>query len=98
MKKRTLRNQTCHNNSILRRAVGLETNGWKVQADIPDFKRPPVMNHARPDIVARKGKQTRIIEVETPDSRFRDRPQHKKLREYARNHKRTEFNVRTCDI
>jgi hypothetical protein len=82
----------------MKRARGLEANGWSVQADIRGFKRPPVMNHARPDIVAKKGTRTRIIEVETPDTRFRDRPQHRKLREYARNHKKTEFNVRTCDM
>ncbi|HJT10259.1 MAG TPA: hypothetical protein VJ771_05690 [Candidatus Nitrosotalea sp.] len=96
MSKRTRRSQTCHNNSILRRAVGLEANGWKVKADIQGFKRPPVLNHSRPDIIATKGKRRRIIEVETTDTRFRDRPQHRKLREYARNHRRTEFNVRTC--
>jgi len=82
----------------MKRAVGLETNGWKVKADIPGFKRPPMMNHAIPDIVAKKGKRIKIVEVETPDTRFRDRPQHRKLREYARNHKKTEFNVRTCDM
>ena len=96
MTRRTRKSQTCHNNSILRRAIGLESYGWKVKADIPGFKRPPVMNHARPDIIAMKGRHTRIIEVETQDTRFRDRPQHRKLREYARNHRRTEFNVRTC--
>lgn len=96
--KRTKRAQTCHNGSVLRRAVGLEANGWSVKADISGFKRPPVLNGARPDIIAKKGKKIRIIEVETPNTRFSDRPQHRKLREYAKTHKRTEFNVRTCDV
>jgi len=96
--KRTRHAQTCHNGSVFKRAVGLEANGWSVKADISGFKRPPVLNGARPDIIAKKGKKIRIVEVETPDTRFRDRPQHRKLREYARNHKRTEFNVRTCDM
>jgi hypothetical protein len=98
MTKRSKRGQTCHNFSVMKRAVGLEANGWKVKADIPGYKRPAVMNHARPDIVAKKGKRVKIIEVETPETRFRDRPQHRKLREYARNHRKTEFNVRTCDM
>lgn len=84
--------------SVLRRAVGLEANGWNVRADISGFNRPSTLNGARPDIVARKGKRVRIIEVETPETRFRDRPQHRRLRGYARTHKKTEFNVRTCDV
>ena len=96
--KRSKHAQTCHNGSVFKRAIGLESNGWSVKADISGFKRPPILNGARPDIIAKKGKKIRIIEVETPDTRFRDRPQHRKLREYTRNHKRMEFNVRTCDM
>jgi len=36
------------------------------------------------------------IEVETAETRSRDKPQHKLLREYGRNHRNTEVNVRTC--
>ena len=95
---RSRQGQTCHNNSVLRRAIGLKSNGWKVKADLPGFKKPPILNGARPDIIAMKGKRKRIIEVETPETRFKDIPQHRKLRDYARNHSRTIFNVRTCSM
>ena|SRR2546426_12267847 len=100
MTKRSRRGQTCHNISVRRRAAQLETYGWKVKADIPDFPRPPTLKvdgrGVRPDIFARKGKRTRIIEVETSDTRYRDLPQHRLLREFGRTHKKTEVRVRTC--
>lgn len=96
MTKRSTKNQTCHDYSVLRRAVGLKTNGWKVKADVPGFTRPSTLNGSRPDIIATKGKYGRIIEVETKDSRKRDRQQHKNLRNYAKSHKNFRFMMRTC--
>jgi len=97
MAKRTKHNQTCHNSSVAKRAAGLVANDWKVKADISGYKQPETLNGARPDIIAKKGGITRIIEVETPESMKKDKEQHKKLRDYARNRKNTEINVRTCD-
>ncbi len=101
MTKRSRKIQTCHDTSVRRRAAGLESKGWKVDADIPDYDRPRTLKvggkGVRPDIFAEKGKRTRIIEVETPQTRFKDLPQHRLLREYGRSHKKTEVNVRTCD-
>lgn len=98
---RSKRSQTCHNTSVRRRATGLESKGWNVKADIPDFDRPKTLHvrekGVRPDIFATKGKRTRIIEVETRETRYRDLPQHRLLRAYGRSHKKTEVNVRTCD-
>ena len=100
MSKRSRENQTCHDISVRRRASQLETYGWHVQADLPDFDRPPILNvgdkRVKPDIYAIKGRKKRIIEVETLETRRRDRPQHKLLREYGREHGNTEVNVRTC--
>ncbi len=100
MSKRSQKNQTCHDISVRRRASQLETYGWHVQADLPDFDKPPTLNvggkGVRPDIYAVKGKKKRIVEVETQETRFRDKPQHRLLREYGRNQKNTEVNVRTC--
>lgn len=98
--KRSRKNQSCHDVSVRRRASQLETNGWNVKADLSDFDRPKTLQVSgkgvRPDIIATKGKKTRIIEVETPDSRFKDKPQHRLLRKYGRSKKNTEVNVRTC--
>lgn len=100
MTKRSKRNKTCHDISVRRRAAQLETYGWNVKADLPDFTRPQTLKvdgkGVKPDIFARKGKKTKIVEVETPETRYRDLPQHRLLREYGRAHKKTEVNVRTC--
>ncbi len=96
MVKRSKKNQTCHDESVLRRAVGLETNGWNVHADIRGFTRPRNLNGSRPDIYATKKGKTRMIEVETTESRFKDRKQHQNLRKYAKSRKNTSFMVRTC--
>ena len=100
MKKRSKKNQTCHDISVRKRAVQYEANGWDVLADIPEYDRPPVLRAngkgAKPDLIVQKGKRRKIIEVETPETRFRDKPQHRILREFGRNHKNTEVNVRTC--
>jgi len=101
MTKRSRRMQTCHDASVRRRAAGLESKGWDIQADIPDYDRPKTLKvegrGVRPDIFAIKGKRTRIIEVETPETRFRDLPQHRLLRAFGRSRKKTEVHVRTCD-
>ena len=96
MSKRSKRNQTCHNKSVAKRAAGLIANGWKVKADILDYEQPKILNGSRPDIDATKGKKRRVIEVETLDSRFKDRQQHRNLRQYANTKKNTKFMVRTC--
>ena len=96
MVKRTKRNQTCHDESVRRRAIGLEANGWGVNADISGYSRPNILNGSIPDIDATKGKKRRIIEVETPDTRFTDLEQHRNLRKFAKENKKTEFRVRTC--
>ena len=96
MTKRSTRNQTCHDNSVLRRAAGLKTNGWKVRVDLPGFPKPLTLNGSRPDIDAIKGKNRRIIEVETLDSKRKDRQQHKNLRDYSKLYKNTQFMMRTC--
>jgi len=96
MSERSKRNQTCHNSSVAKRAAGLVANGWNVKADISGYPRPKTLNSSRPDIDATKGRKRKIIEVETPDSRFKDRQQHRNLRQYAKTKKNTKFMVRTC--
>lgn len=88
--------QTCHDSSVRRRAAGLKANGWKVKADVSGFTRPSTLNGSRPDIDARKGHNRRIIEVETKDSRKKDRQQQQNLRKFARSRKNTQFMMRTC--
>ena len=88
--------RTCHDDSVRRRAAGLKANGWKVRADVSGYERPSTLNGSRPDIDATKGGQRRIIEVETRDSRNKDKSQQKNLRDFARSKKNTQFMMRTC--
>ena len=96
MARRSTRRQTCHDGSVRRRASGLRSNGWSVKADVSGFSRPPVINGSRPDIYATKGRQRRIVEVETQDTKRRDWQQHRNLRSYAKSHRNTQFMMRTC--
>ena len=103
MARRSNHNKTCHDESVRHRAAGLETNGWYVRAALPEYnEKPPKLcvddDCAIPDIYATSGKWIRIIEVETPDTRFTHLNQHRILREWGRQHKNVEVNIRTCEV
>ena len=102
MPKRSKREQTCHDGAVRRSAGMLRANGWRVQADVTGYKRPDTICIdnicKRPDILAKKGKATRIIEWETPNSFNRDREQHSIFRKYARRHTNTHSSVKICDF
>ena len=101
MANRSKHNQTCHNSAVKKSADMLSANGWDVQADVSGYGRPNsicVDNQCRrPDIVAKKGRTTRIIEWETPDSYAKDRDQHSVFRKYARRHNNTHSSIKICD-
>ncbi len=87
-----------HDKSVIRRAAALESYGWRVHADVSGFDKPRTLrvhsHSVRPDIIAKKGKKTRIVEVETPTSFRRDINQRRLLRKYAKNRPNTEVRVR----
>lgn len=93
---RTKHEKTCHDSSVSRSAAGLKANKWKVKAAVPNYPNPPKMNGRIADIVATKGKKTRIIEVETQSTKKEHKQQQRDLRDYANRHKNTEFTMRTC--
>jgi len=96
MKGRSKHDQTCHNRSVVKRAAGLKANKWKVKAAVPGYPNPPKMNGRIADIVATKGKKTKIVEVETQSTKKAHKQQRRDLRDYADRRKNTEFNMRTC--
>ena len=96
MQGRSKHDETCHNRSVAKRAAGLKANRWKVKAAVPSYPNPPKMNGRIPDIVATKGKKTKIIEVETESTKKAHKQQRIDLRDYANRHKNTEFYMRTC--
>jgi len=90
MTKRTPRQQTKHNKTVANSAAYYKSRGYKVQADINGFQQPGTIRGRRPDIVARKGKDVVIVEVETKDTVQKD----KKQQEVFRQHSKVNKNVR----
>jgi Holliday junction resolvase len=60
--------QSKHNQEVLKEARELQREKYKVYADIKGYKKPPRRERFIPDIIAKKGKEEIIIEVETTDS------------------------------
>lgn len=100
--KRTKHEQTCHDEAVRRSAAQLKANEWSVKADVEGYKRPPTLavdgENRRPDIIATKNGERRIIEWETPSSIDKDRDQHHVFRTYARRHKNTHSSVKQCSV
>ena len=64
-----------------------------MKADVKGFAQPGTVGGYRPDVVATKGKQRRIIEVETTESvsSARDLAQQSAFRSAANRSKNTTF-------
>lgn len=84
-----------HNKKVRTTANRYKKNGWRVRADIPGYKRPdPIGKYNRiPDVVAKKGRQTRIFEIETPKSLKTDRAQRSTFKKHAANKPNTTFKT-----
>ena len=65
---RTQASQTKHNQKVSQEAEQYKRKGYKVSADLRGYSKPPRKGSYIPDIVAVKGKEEIIIEVETPDT------------------------------
>lgn len=57
-----------HNQGVLKEAKELKRRKYSVYADIEGYKKPPRRGRFIPDIIAKKGNEEIIIEVETTDS------------------------------
>ena len=57
-----------HDRKVRQIAKELKQKRWKVQADLKNYDTPTGIgkNNYIPDIVATRGKKTKIIEVDTP--------------------------------
>jgi len=101
MTKRTIHEQSCHNTAVRRSAGQLKSYGWKVKADISGYEKPSSISvdgeRRRPDIIAKKGRETKIIEWETPTSYDKDREQHSVFRKFARRNNNVHSSVKICD-
>ena len=96
---RKKQSQSKHDAKVRNIARDLTAKGFEVQADLKGYKKPDTINGYRPDVVAKKGKQKRIIEVETPDSvnSARDVKQQKAFRNAANRAANTTFRRTITD-
>jgi len=60
--------QSKHDNKVLAEAKKLKQEQYNVYADIAGYKKPPSRGGYIPDVLAKKGQNEIIIEVETVDS------------------------------
>ena len=93
MARRSKKSQSKHDAEVKRIAKEFEAKGFNIEADIPGYRRPDTIGGVRPDVVARKGRERKIVEVETPESKdsARDREQQRKFRAAANRSKHTTF-------
>ncbi len=96
---RKKQSQSKHDAKVRSIARDLTDKGFDVRADLKGYKKPDTISGYRPDVVATKGKQKRIIEVETPDSvnSARDVKQQKAFRNAANQSANTTFRRTITD-
>jgi len=94
MAKRTKTSQTKHDAEVRRVAQDLKAKGYDVQADVSGFSQPGTIGGYRPDVVGTKGKERKIVEVETTDSvgSTRDQKQQQAFQNAANRSKNTSFS------
>jgi len=90
---RSKREQANHDKKVREEANKLKEKGFKVNADIKGFSKPPSIGGYRPDIVATKNDQRKIIEIETEESKntARDKGQQSAFRKEANQNDNTTF-------
>ncbi len=94
MAKRSKTSQSKHDTEVRRIARDLKNKGYEVKPDVKGFAQPKTVGGYRPDVVGTKGKQRKIVEVETTESvsSARDRAQESAFRSAASRSKNTTFS------
>lgn len=67
--------------------------GYQVYANLPGYDRPPAFEQVTPDLVAKKGRETIIIEIKTRDSAKRHKNQLDQLARYAKEMPGVRFDL-----
>ena len=80
MTKRGKIGQTRHDAKVASELARLKDEGFSVKADLPGRARPPKIGGTIPDIVAKKGDQLIVEEIETKATVNSDKKQQEKLR------------------
>lgn len=91
--------QSKHDTKVSEIAKEFESKGYKVNADIIGYSRPKTIRGYRPDVIAKKGKLTKIVEIETSDSKGskRDLKQMAAFRKEANSNKHITFRRNVTD-
>ena len=63
-----MKTQLRHDAEVLRTAERLKAQGYDVTADVKGYPKPKTIGGYRPDVVAKRGRERTIVEVETPES------------------------------
>ena len=90
---RSKRSQAAHDKKFRQEANKLKRQGFTVDADIEGFPKPKTLGGYRHDVIATKGKQRKIIEIETEESKdsARDKGQQEAFRRAADRSENTTF-------
>ena len=94
MTKRTPAQQGKHDQGVAKVVRYYEDLGYKVSADISGLPKPIIIHGRRPDVLAKKGKETVIVEVETKETLKTDVDQQKVFKRYADDHNSTRFRIK----
>lgn len=96
---RSKRSQSAHDAKVRQEAHRLKRMGFEVEADIAGFSRPGTIGGYRPDVVAKKPGDRRIVEVETEDSKnsARDLKQQQAFRRAAARSDTTTYRRSIAD-
>lgn len=84
MNKRTKTGQKKHDSAVLKTAQWYENNGYKVKADLPDYAKPKKIGGFIPDLIVKKAKVEKVIEIETKQSDKIDQEQQTAFKQYAK--------------
>lgn len=90
---RSKKAQSKHDAEVRRIAMEYKNKHYEVKADVGGFPRPDTIGGFRPDVVATKDGERKIIEVETTDSvnSSRDKKQQQAFSDAAKKSKNTIF-------
>lgn len=93
MSRRSRVSQSKHDAEVRRVARQFKGKGYDVQADVRGYPKPDTIGGLRPDVVAKRGVERKIVEIETPESRntARDLAQQQAFRQAAKRSKDTTF-------
>lgn len=85
--------KTKHDSKVRKIAGGYKSQGWKVHADVSGYPTPKTIYGRRPDVIATKGKQMIIVEVETKESYPQDVSQRNAFKRFVSQGKRRKFRT-----